>query len=292
VANQKGALSAAGDATSTWTVSGVLDNAEGVIASNADAFTINAGHLINTAGTISHAGDSGLQLHTDRLDGSAGTLVSKGALTVRATELDHRNATLGADRVDLQATHLDNRAGRIVASGSGASQILAEELDNAGGTVASNGDLLLQATTFDNTAGTVQHAGDGTLQIDAQTLLGQRGTVLSNGALSVTGQGTDLREAITSARAISIDTGTLTTAGGTLTATGDQALRLTVQSTLDNRGGNIGGNGLLNLSAQQFFNQKGSVQAAGSGHSTLDIAQALDNQQGRILLGGSGVLRA
>jgi filamentous hemagglutinin len=39
--------------------------------------------------------------------------------------MDHRDATLGADRLDLEATTLDNAGGRIIASGEGASRIKA-----------------------------------------------------------------------------------------------------------------------------------------------------------------------
>ncbi|WP_343237707.1 filamentous hemagglutinin N-terminal domain-containing protein [Stenotrophomonas sp. ISL-67] len=163
VDNRKGSLSAAGSENSTLDVVGTLDSAEGTIASNGDTLDIHAARLDNSAGTLSHAGSGGLQIDVDRLDGSKGTLVSKGALTLQANTFDHREGTLGADRVDLKTSHLDNRDGTIVASGTAASRIQANQLDNAGGTVASNGDLRLQATTLDNTAGTVQHAGTGQL---------------------------------------------------------------------------------------------------------------------------------
>ncbi|MFL9583794.1 hemagglutinin repeat-containing protein [Stenotrophomonas sp. AB1(2024)] len=288
VDNRKGSLSAAGSENSTLDVVGTLDSAEGTIASNGDTLDIHAARLDNSAGTLSHAGSGGLKIDVDRLDGSKGTLVSKGALTLRANTFDHREGTLGADRVDLKTSHLDNSDGTIVASGTAASRIQADQLDNAGGTVASNGDLLLQATTLDNTAGTVQHAGAGQLQINAQTLLGQRGTVLSNGALALTGQSIDLRGASTSARGVVIDTGSLTTASGTLSSFGDQALQLTVRDSLDNSAGNIASNGELALRANSFINNGGQLQAAGTGHSTLAIGGALDNQQGKILLGGTG----
>lgn len=292
VDNRKGSLSAAGSDDTTLEVAGTLDNAAGTIASNGDSLQIHAARLDNSAGTISHAGSGGLQIAVDRLDGSKGSVVSKGALALQATTFDHREGTLAADRIDLTASHLDNRDGTIVASGTAASRIVADQLDNAGGTVASNGDLLLQATTLDNTAGTVQHAGTGQLQINAQALLGERGTLLSNGRLSLTGQTTDLREGTTSARDIVIDTGSLTTAGGALSAYGDRPLQLSVRDTLDNSGGTIASNGELLLQANTFINNGGQLQAAGTGHSTITVADALDNQQGKILLGGTGSVTA
>ena len=292
VNNQKGTLSAASTDDSSWTVTDTLDNSEGTIASNAGTLDITAGQLINTDGTVSHAGDTVLNLQADRIDGNGGTLVSKAALSVQADVFNHAKGTLGADRIDLQVGMLDNSEGQIVASGTGASQVLADTLNNTGGTLASNGDLLLQAELLNNTDGHIQHAGTGTLQIEATTLQGARGSIVGNGSLALTGQALDLSGATTSARAVSIDAASLNNAGGTLAATGDQALRLTVQGTLDNRAGSIGSNGLINLSAQQMLNQQGSVQAAGTGASTVAVQQALDNQQGKILLAGTGTISA
>ena len=290
--NRKGTLSAAGTADSTLLVNGTLDNHEGTIASNANRLTISAAQLDNTAGAIRQAGNQGLDITTTRLDGSKGTLVSAATLTLRADEVDHREATLGADRFDIEAGTLDNAGGRIIASGEGASRISATSLGNAGGTLASNGDLTLQAQTLDNSAGKIQHAGSGQLQVHAQTLLGSGGSVLSNGTFVLEGKTLDLSKATTSARRIDITADSLTTAGGALTATGEEALRLRVQGLLDNRGGSLAGNGVLDVAAQQLINAQGTLQGAGSGRSTLAIGQALDNQTGRILLAGAGTINA
>ncbi|SLM24206.1 hemagglutinin repeat-containing protein [Stenotrophomonas indicatrix] len=290
--NRKGTLSAAGAADSTLQVNGTLDNHEGTIASNANRLTLTAAQLDNTAGAIRQAGNQGLDITTARLDGSKGTLVSAATLTLRADEVDHRDATLGADRFDLEAGTLDNTGGRIIASGEGASRIHATTLGNAGGTLASNGDLTLQAQTLDNSAGKIQHAGSGQLQVLAQTLLGAGGSVLSNGTLVLEGKTLDLSKATTSARRIDVTADSLTTAGGALTATGEEALRLRVQGLLDNRGGSLASNGVLDVSARQLINAQGTLQGAGSGRSTLAIGEALDNQSGRILLGGAGTINA
>ncbi|WP_275991100.1 hemagglutinin repeat-containing protein [Stenotrophomonas maltophilia] len=290
--NRTGTLSGAGTADSTLQIVSALDNHEGTIASNANRLTIAAARLDNSGGSIRQAGNQGLDITTGRLDGSKGTLVSSATLTLRADDMDHRDATLGADRLDLEATTLDNAGGRIIASGEGASRIKATALGNAGGTLASNGDLTLLARTLDNSAGRIQHAGSGQLQVSAQALLGKGGSVLSNGSFVLDGASLDLSGATTSARRVAISAGTLTTAGGTLTATGEDALRLRVQGMLDNRGGSLASNGALDVIAQQLNNAQGTLQRAGAGHSTLAIGQALDNQKGRILLGGAGTVTA
>ncbi|MBB5866031.1 hemagglutinin repeat-containing protein, partial [Xanthomonas sp. 3058] len=290
--NRGGTLTAAGSADSRLDIAGKLDNSIGRIASNGNTLHIGADHLVNEHGTLSHSGVQGLEIVAGRVDGNNGTIATTGALSLTATSVDHREATIGADSVDLQLQTLDNRGGRIVASGTGASTIHANVVNNAGGTLAGNGDLSLDSTLLDNTQGTIQHAGNGQLQIDAQTLAGNGGKLISNGTLRVTGQNTDLRNATTSAHTITVDTGNLTTAGGTLAASGNQLLTLTATGTLDNSSGTIGGNGLLALRAQNLINTQGTMQAAGNGHSALTITQALQNRQGKILLGGDGRIDA
>ncbi|KAB7767422.1 filamentous hemagglutinin N-terminal domain-containing protein, partial [Xanthomonas maliensis] len=290
--NSDGTLSGAGSADGRIAVSGQLDNTRGRIAANGATLQIAADQLINAQGTLSHAGSAGLVIDSRRLDGSQGSILSSGMLSLTAGTVDHRGATIGADRIALDVQQVDNSGGRIVASGTGASSLQADTLDNAGGIVASAGDLTVGSTLLDNTLGTIQHSGNGQLHLTAQTLLGNAGKLLSNAALTLHGQTTDLRNATTSAAALSIDTGDLTTAGGTLVATGSQLLTLTARGTLDNSGGSIGGNGVLALSAQTLRNTQGTLQVAGTGASTVDVAQALQNQQGKLLLGGSGRIAA
>ncbi|MDC8748528.1 hemagglutinin repeat-containing protein, partial [Xanthomonas campestris] len=292
LSNRGGALTAAGTADSRLDISGQLDNSGGRIASNGDTLQVDAARLINEQGTLSHSGTHGLTVTANRVDGSKGTIATTGALALTATAVDHREATIGADSVDLQIQQLDNRGGRIVASGTASSIIRGGTLNNASGMLAGNGDLSLELSVFDNTQGTLQHAGTGLLQVDAQTLIGTGGKVISNGTLTLTGQTTDLRNATTAARAIAVDTGALTTAGGQLTASGEQALRLTVSGTLDNSSGTIGGNGALTVSAQNLLNTLGTLQSAGTGLSSLTMTQALQNQQGKILLAGDGRIEA
>nr|WP_308006126.1 hemagglutinin repeat-containing protein [Xanthomonas albilineans] len=293
LSNRGGTLTAAGSAESDIVVSGQLDNTQGTVASNGSLLSIAADQLINAHGTLSHTGSQGLRLTANGVTNTQGSIVSSAALTLAANTVDQRQGTLGAASLQVQAGTLDNSGGgRIVASGNAASVLHAQRLNNAGGTVASNGDLTLQATSLDNTQGAIQHAGSGQLQIAADTLSGSGGSIVSNGTLGITGQNTDLSHGTTSAQTIGIATGTLSTAGGHLTASGTQALNLNVGGTLDNTGGTIAGNGVLALNAQRLLNAQGSVQAAGQGLSTLRIAQDVQNQQGKLLLGGAGQFNA
>ncbi len=289
VSNRGGTISAAGFDDSYLQVGGELDNSDGTIASNAESLTLASGTLVNEDGTISHAGEGALVLQTGQLDGQRGTISSTGALQLTAGQVDHRDATLNAKQLTVNAAGFDNRGGTVLGTGQQANSITVQgTLDNGnGGTIASNGDLSLKATTLGNAGGTIQHAGSGTLSIDATTLNGQGGTLLGNGALNITGQHTDLSKGTTSAQRINITTTDLNNAGGQLSATGTEALRLQVGNRLDNSGGSIGSNGTFDVSAAAFINNKGNLQAAGGGNNRLDVSGALDNREGNILAAGN-----
>ncbi|QNR97485.1 hemagglutinin repeat-containing protein [Stenotrophomonas sp. 169] len=294
LSNREGVLSSAGTADTLIAVAGAFDNTAGTLASNADALALSSGSLVNQHGTISHAGRDGLTLTTGALDGQHGQIASAGSITLSAGTVDHRNATLSAAQINLQAAGFDNRAGSVVATGPQASSLtVSGTLDNgAGGTLASNGDLSITASTFGNAGGTVQHAGSGLLAITASHLAGEGGTLLSNGTLEVRGDTTTLRDGTTSARRISISTGDLTTAGGTLSATGTEALSLDVRNRLDNSGGTLGSNGALDIRAAELLNHQGTLQGAGTGGHQIIASNALVNQGGRILTAGDTTVRA
>ncbi|WP_172448193.1 hemagglutinin repeat-containing protein, partial [Stenotrophomonas sp. VV52] len=288
ISNREGTLSAAGTANSQITVSGALDNSKGLIASNAAALAVSAGSLRNEQGTFNHAGTQGFTLTTGQLDGRDGTVVTAGTLNLSAGAVDHRGATVQAAQIALDAQSFDNRGGKLIATGTGANRLtVADALDNGDdGLIATNGDVVIEAATFGNAGGTVQQAGTGLLDITATTLNGAGGTLVSNGGLSVQGENIDLRDGTTSAQRIRIDSGTLTTAGGTLTATSTDALVLHARNQLDNSGGTLAGNGALDLRAGTLLNSGGTVQAAGTAASQISVDNALDNRTGKILVSG------
>lgn len=294
LSNVGGTLSSAGSADTRIEVAGQFDNSRGTVASNANALQLQAGSLLNEAGRVAHAGAGGLTVQTGSLSGQQGTIATAGTLTLRAGEVDHRNATLSANQLDIVATGFDNRGGTVVSGGTGPSTVLVQgTLDNGNnGTLAGNGDLQITAATLGNAGGTVQQAGTGTLAIHAHTVNGQGGKLLSNGSLDLVGDTTDLRSGTTAAQRISVQTGALTTAGGTLTAAGTDALVLGVRATLDNTAGTLATNGSLDLRAAQLFNNQGTVQAAGTAAHQLAISGALENHGGRILTGGATTVTA
>ncbi|HHA2762669.1 TPA: hemagglutinin repeat-containing protein [Stenotrophomonas maltophilia] len=294
LSNAGGTLSSAGTSDSRITVTGRFNNGGGTLASNAGNLRVDAGQLVNAAGSIVHAGKGVLTVQATQLDGAGGSIATAGGLQLDAVTVDHRGATLTADHFALNADRFDNQNGKLLATGTQASTVQATtSLDNGGnGLIASNGDLTLTSAVFSNAGGTVQQAGTGMLAINTHTLNGQGGKLLSNGALQLTGETTDLRDGTLSATRIAVDTGTLLNAGGSIIASGSNALKVSARDRLDNSGGTLAGNGTLDLRSAQLLNNRGTIQAAGGGISTLAITHALENRGGRILTTGDATLIA
>ncbi|WP_082889751.1 two-partner secretion domain-containing protein [Achromobacter ruhlandii] len=292
--NRAGIFQHSDEADTHIKVKGQLDNSEGTLASNAKRLTLDAGQLVNTGGHITHAGDGGLQVNAGAFSGVGGETATAGAATLRLGDGDHRKATLSAARIDLAALSFDNRGGKLFAGGNQANRIdVAGMFDNGnGGTFASNADLDIRAGALRNSEGGILEVGDGRLDIQAQTLRGENATIASHGALSLKGETTDLTGATTRAKAITVNTGTLTTAKGSLVGSGGQPLELTVRGAMDNRDGTIAGNGAVDLRAKSLDNARGTVSAAGTDASHFTVTDRLDNTDGALAGNGALALQA
>src|SRR5690606_7855383 len=150
--------------------------------------------------------------------------------------------------------------------------------DNTEGLLATNAEnLTISADVLVNEDGRLEHVGEGTLSMTATSLEGRAGSLLSNGALEITGENTDLSAGTTSARRIAIDTGTLTTAQGTLVASGNEALTLTAREALNNDGGTIATDGALSMNAGALSNREGLIAISGGAASEIRVAGEADN---------------
>lgn len=293
LSNRGGKIAHSGNAPAQLQVAGTLDNTGGSLASNATSLALASAVLVNTDGTLMHAGSDGLQLTTGMLDGQRGEIATAATLTLRAGTVDHRQAELQAGTLDVQVDTLDNRGGQLLATGSEGNRIGATSaLDNDGGTLASNGDLAIDTPLLRNAGGQVQQAGSGRLAITAATLAGAGGKLLSNGALHLQGQTIDVSGGITSAARMAIDAGQLDNRRGELIATGTDALGLWVTNALLNDNGQIIGNGALAVQAGSLSNRDGKLLAAGNAASALQVAGVIDNQRGTLASAGDLTLQA
>ncbi|PXV58498.1 filamentous hemagglutinin family N-terminal domain-containing protein [Dyella jiangningensis] len=294
LSNRAGSFLLADPAAMTFTVAGVLDNTGGTLASNASQFTLSSAALINEKGAINHAGADGFSLSTGSWLGAGGTVATAGAASISAGTVDHQDAVLSATQLTFRAVNLDNRGGTIASSGDQTNMLnVVGALDNgSGGVIRSNGDLFLTAETFGNAGGTVQHAGQGTLGIYAITLNGIGGTIASNGTLSLTGDTINVGKGTTYAQNVIVDAGSLTTAGGSLTALGAGALNVRTRNAFDNTGGTVATNGAMQIDAGSLDNTGGKLSAAGHDASRVQVADAFANNAGTIATSGATTLHA
>src|SRR5690606_33691837 len=182
------------------------------------------------------------------------------------------------------------RSGKLIHSDTSSTTLqVSGRFDNTEGLLATNAEnLTVSADVLVNEDGRLEQVDEGTLSITATSLEGSAGSLLSNGALEITGENTDLSAGTTSAHRIAIDTGTLTTAQGTLVATGDEALTLTAREALNNDGGTIAADGALSLNAGTLSNREGLIAVSGGGASEIQVAGTVDNTAG--VLTSSGAL--
>ena len=276
--NRAGELLHSGTTDSNWRVAGTLDNTDGRLATNADQFTLNTGVLVNERGQIEHAGTGGMTANTGAFYGAGGKLITASALGLSAGMVDHQGATLSAASFNISADSFDTRGGRVQSAGAGTFTVR-NTLNNSGGSIATQDRLSIAATTFGNAAGTVQDAGTGGISINAATLNGAGGILASNGALSIVGETTDLSGGTTYAQQVTINTGTLTTAAGTLQSA--TTLALTARNALDNAAGTISANGDMIVRTATLSNQDGTLSHAGTG--TLQLSAATLNGTGGII---------
>nr|WP_277601174.1 hemagglutinin repeat-containing protein [Xylella fastidiosa] len=249
--NQNGQLLHTGSQNATLTITDLLDNQHGLVASAANALT----------------------LHTDHLNNDAGQFQTNGALDLTAQRFSNQHG---------QFLHNSPQSAHLRIDG---------QLDNQQGVLASNAaELTLETGQFNNDSGTLQQSGQGTLHIDAATLTGHGGTLTSQGALTLTGTHTDLSHATTTAQHITIHTDDLTTAGGHLTAYGEHTLQLNARTRIDNTAGTIATNGTLDLHTAALDNTGGTLHSTATGPNRLDITHTLTNTAGHLLLNGPTTL--
>ncbi|WP_228305032.1 hemagglutinin repeat-containing protein, partial [Xylella fastidiosa] len=279
LSNRSGQLLTTGPQSATLTITDLLDNTSGTLASTG-SLTITAATLDTTDGTL-QSGQGPLHIDAATLTAHRATLTSQDTLTHTGTHTDLSHATTTAQHITIHTDTLTTAGGHLTAYGEHTLQLNARtRIDNTAGTIATNGTLDLHTAALDNTGGTLHSTATGPNRLDiTDTLTNTAGHLLLNGPTTLT-------------------TATWTNTGGQLQITGPATLHAT---TLDNRGGvlhtatgpldlrvtgtiNNQDNGLLSstdaltLTAASLHNQHGTLDAAGPAHLTL--TGLLDNTAG------------
>ncbi|WP_198363218.1 two-partner secretion domain-containing protein [Thauera sinica] len=263
-------------------VADTLDNRDGGLVNSQGGLALGAAHLDSSAGgEVSAKGDMqlslgtlvqqhgvligeaalGLVLGAGGLDNQGGLIGSRGALALASLgALDNRGGEIsGLGALTVSAPTLDNRAGRLISRDRLA--LALGDTDNQGGLLSGWLGLVLTGGDLDNRQfGTVSsRSGDLALTLAGELLNSGQGALAAAGRLELAAAGVDNREQ-----------GLLSSGAGQ---------RLTVDDTLDNRGGQIDSGAALALAAARLDNRGGLVLSA----QALEVTGgAVDNAGGRI----------
>jgi filamentous hemagglutinin len=232
----------AGDTDITLsTPGGTFDNTAGRIAANSGSLTLGAGTLVNTDGSIEHAGAGTLSIGAATLSDQRGQITGNGALNIVAGEIDHRAAITAAQQIMIAAANLENSAGQIAQLSGGLATVTASaSLINTAGRIESNGGADVRAAVLENGRGRITAAGSAA--VGASTSLNNTdGLIAASAHLAV--------------NAGSVDN----TRGSLQSQGGDATLHL---DDLNNATGSIYAAGKLDTTAASV-NNSGSLYAGG-----------------------------
>jgi len=289
ISNAQGQLQHAGAGTLSIDTAS-LDGPQGRIVGNG-ALVVHAGSFGNDAGVA-----SANQVSIDAVDLSnrGGTISQGGTGTTRIAasgRLVNDGGTLSTRGEDfaLSAGALSNAAGAIQHAGTGELNLHTTDYQGTGGSIASNGAVVVQATrAFQQDGGTLQAER---IAIDAGALSSRGGQIVQVGHqashIAVAGVFDNSQGVVISnAQDIGLAAATFVNEAGTVQHAGTGTLAIDV-GTVRGAGGNLASNGTLELQATHLLNDGASIQA---GVIAID-AGALSNRGGQIVQNGAGTAR-
>lgn len=291
-AQQRVALNSAGQVTNTGTLAALSDlsvqskslNSSGILAAGIDGSgqALHPGSLnLSASGFITATGQNTAGARID-VTGSAINMANATTiagdnifLTATSGDINHSHATLqSAASFTAMATGAINNNAGVIHAGPGLFNVLAANVDNTAGSMRSNGQLNVQAASVNNQRGQIIANQDASLLLSGD-LMNQEGNLQAAYALTVQAHNVDN----SAGRILSLNSD-----GLTLHASGQISNAAGMTIALE-QGGLIGGNGDVNLSAQQIINHA-SISAANKLNST---AQGQINNSGGVMTAGESL---
>ncbi|MBB4864037.1 filamentous hemagglutinin [Pseudomonas nitritireducens] len=298
-AGQRVALTAAQVSNSGIVEAGVNPdssrNAQGDVAINAQILR-NSGSVVasrnldaNASAALDNQGGAlkaaEARVSAATLDNRQGRLLASGQLSLNAARLDNRNGQAVANRLQVSGGVLDNRLGLFSAEQS--LDFTLDSLDNSGkGTLVSNGTLQARVQQkLDNQADGLLSA-KGALGVQAGNLDNRGGLVVGDAGVTLSGASlsNSALGVISSLGELKIDVGQLDNSQGGTLDSG-AALRLNA-SQVNNAKGSVTAKGDLQAKADSFSQQGGELLAQGA--LNLEAGQ-LDNRNGGLVAANNGV---
>ncbi|MGP6421418.1 hemagglutinin repeat-containing protein [Pseudomonas putida] len=272
--NRNGELSGQTDAVLTVTS---LDNVAGVMSAG-QLLDITALGAINNSNGGRIGARQALTLRAQQFDNSQqGQLTSEGTLTTRISDrLDNQNKGLiqANAAMDVQATRLDNRAGKI--SSLNTLTVTSANTDNRGGTIRADQAAKLLISELDNgDKGRVE--SKATLTFEGNTLDNRNGGLLtSTGLLSLKANNVSNDGGRISGKGdVDANIDSLNQQGGELVAEGN--LLLTGKALQNHQDGLVGSLKTLTVNVDQIDNRGGSLSSQQDLHIN---GSRLDNSEG------------
>nr|WP_181427679.1 filamentous hemagglutinin N-terminal domain-containing protein [Pseudomonas soli] len=274
-------------------IGGHLDNTQGTLSGRrslqvrltAQPAALLDGHLLNGQGKL--VSEGALSLDAEQLDNRSGSISSAGplVLTSAAGLLNQGGVVESAQHLSLSSASLDNSGQGLIKS-QGAASLVTGRLDNLlGGRIISDTTLSLRAGQVNN-GGRI--ASNGVLDARMAGLVQDHGELFSNSQLTLNLDQGDLSNQglINASQLVLKNLGVVTNRGGEISS--QNAFTLAARS-LDNGGGKlVSDQGLVLRSEQGLGNSQGRISAA-----SLDLGSlSLDNRDGRISSRGSLTVNA
>ncbi|MHC8378382.1 hemagglutinin repeat-containing protein [Pseudomonas sp. MDT1-16] len=257
-----------------------LDNSQQGKLSSAGQLTTRVSGLLNNQSKGLIQANGAMDMQATRLDNRNGKISGLNTLNVSSNNTDNRNGVIRADQaVKLQVTELDNRDKGRLES-KAALTFDGSKLDNRnGGLLTATGPLTLKAKDVANDGGRISGKGDIEANIDA--LSQQAGELIAEGNLKLTGKSLDNRKGglVASLKTLTVNVDQIDNRSGSLSSQTD--LHINGTSLNNSDGGKVLSDTTLALKVDQIINQTAG-QIFSKGASTLS-GVGLDNSGGKIV---------
>ncbi|WP_082555842.1 hemagglutinin repeat-containing protein [Pseudomonas sp. Root329] len=257
-----------------------LDNSQhGKLSSEGQLTTRVSGLLNNQSKGLIQA-NGAMDVQATRLDNREGKISGINTLTVSSNNADNRNGVIRADQaVKLLITDLDNRDKGRLES-KAALSLDGNKLDNRnGGLLTASGPLTLKAKEVANDGGRI--SGKGDIEANIDTLSQQAGELVAEGNLKLTGKTLDNRKEglVASLKSLTVNVDQIDNRGGSLSSQAD--LHINGASLNNSDSGKVLSDTTLALKVDQIINQTSGLIFS-KGANTLS-GVGLDNSGGKIV---------
>jgi filamentous hemagglutinin len=256
-----------------------MDNQQGLISSEGQ-MTLTAGSLDNRLGKLSSLEAMALTASGSVLS-QGGLIVSQKGLTFKSGSLDNSDNGIISAKADSTLTtgELKNRQGGSIAT-DGSLLLTAAHLDNSGGSLGSQQKLEVSVTSLAQDGGELFSNGDLTLDMHNGLLDNQRGNIHTPGQLLLKNLKDVNNSAgeISAAKAWGVNAQSLNNDGGKLLS--NEKLTLVIDRALSNVKGVIA-SASLDSRSDSLNNSSGDIRVRGD--ADFSVTGMFDNQNGVVI---------